>query len=89
MNVNILVDFKENGRDKNEPHIVCGVRDEITAGKVVKKKLESRGCKVQCLTVIEGIWTLEQLHDMANYGDYLDKVNHKMMLGSKEFVKTI
>ena len=87
MNVNILVDFKENGRDKNEPHIVCGVRDEITAGKVVKKKLESRGCKVQCLTVIEGRWTLEQLHDMANYGDYLDKVNHKIIYLSDEMIE--
>ena len=45
MNVNILVDFKENGRDKNEPHIVCGVSDEITAGKLLRKNWKAKDVK--------------------------------------------
>ena len=87
MNVNILADFQENGRDKNEPHIVCGISEEMIAGAIIKKKLEDRGCKVQSLTVIDGIWTLEQLHDMANYGDYLDRVNHRIIYLSSEMVE--
>lgn len=31
MKVNILVDFKENGLDKNEPHIVIGAENETAA----------------------------------------------------------
>lgn len=87
MNVNILADFQENGQDKNEPHIVCGVSDEMIAGTIIKKKLEDQGCRVQSLTVIDGIWTLEQLHDMANYGDYLDRVNYRIIYLSSEMVE--
>ena len=39
------------------------------------------------MTVIEGVWTLEQLHDMANYGDYLDKVKHKVIYLSDEMIE--
>lgn len=86
MSVNILADFKENGMDKNEPHIVCGVNDEFVAGAIIKKQLESRGCQVQSLIVIDGVWTVEQLHDMANYGDNLDKVTHRVIYLSGDMI---
>lgn len=68
MKVNIIADFKENGVDKNEPHIVVGAVSEMAAGHAVKEKIEAQGGSVQMLTVVEGEWTLEELHDMANYG---------------------
>lgn len=68
MKVNIIADFKENGVDKNEPHIVVGAVSEMAAGHAVKEKTEAQGGSVQMLTVVEGEWTLEELHDMANYG---------------------
>ena len=73
MNVNILADFTKNGVDKNEPHIVCGTDDVYLAGQIVKRKLEKEGCVVQSLIVIDGNYTLDQLHDMANYGIGLQK----------------
>lgn len=68
MKVNIIADFKENGVDKNEPHIVVDAVSEMAAGHAVKEKIEAQGGSVQMLTVVEGEWTLEELHDMANYG---------------------
>ena len=62
MSVNILADFKENGIDKNEPHIVLHTDNEMVAGMAVKQTLEDRGYKVESLIVVEGDWTLEQLH---------------------------
>lgn len=44
--MNILADFKENGIDKNEPHIVLYTDNEYEAGMIIKAKLEERGCKV-------------------------------------------
>lgn len=72
MSVNILVDFIENGKDKNEPHIVQGTKNVYLAGIIVMEKLKKQGCVVQSMFVVEGDLTLEQLHDMANYGDQLD-----------------
>lgn len=46
MSVNILADFKENGIDKNEPHIVLHTDNEMVAGMAVKQTLEDRGYKV-------------------------------------------
>lgn len=84
MHVNILADFTENGMDRNEPHIVCGTNNVYLAAQVVKDKLEKQGCKVQTLFVIEGTWTLEQLYDMANYGDGLEKVQVRPVYMSEE-----
>ena len=74
MHVNILADFTEKGADRNEPHIVGGTNNPYLAAQVVRTNLEKQGCKVQALFVVEGMWTMEQLHDMANYGTDLDKV---------------
>jgi len=84
MSVNILADFTENGLDKNKPHIVAGTNDIYLAGKIVKNKIEDQGCIVQSLTVVDGIWTLKQLHDMANYGDNLSQANARVIYVSKE-----
>lgn len=73
MHVNILADFTKNGKDMNEPHIVFGTDNVYLAGQEVKHKLEKEGCIVQSLIVIDGSYTLEQLHDMANYGIGLQK----------------
>ena len=84
MSVNILADFKENGADKNRPHIVCGTNNVHLAAMKVKDGLEKQGYVVQALTVVDGYWTLDQLHDMANYGMYLDQVNARVVYVSKE-----
>ena len=68
MKVNILVDFKENGIDKNEPHIVWFAENETAAAA---KLLESLTCKrydVQSMIAVDGDYTLVELHDMAQYG---------------------
>ena len=67
MKVNIVADFKENGMDKNEPHIVGGTNNEMVAGYAVMRKLQAQGCDVQMLTVIDGDWSLKELHDITNY----------------------
>lgn len=72
MSVNILVDFTENGLDKNEPHIVQGTDNIYLAGTVVMQKMRKQGCIVQSMFVVEGDYSLDELHDMANYGDQLD-----------------
>ena len=46
MKVNIVADFKENGKDKNEAHIVVGTCNEMIAGETVRRKLEAQGCVV-------------------------------------------
>lgn len=84
MSVNILADFKENGIDKNEPHIVLFTDNELLAGQIVKEKLEQQGCKVESLIVVEGQWTVEQLHDMANYGKDIHKVKSHLLYVSPE-----
>lgn len=87
MHINILADFTENGVDKNEPHIVGGTDNVYFAAQIVKNKLEAQGCKVQALFTVDGIWTLEQLHDMANYGDNLDKVQAYPVYMSEETIQ--
>lgn len=72
MKVNILADFQENGIDKNEPHIIMGAESEMAAGVMVKTMLEAKGYVVQALTVVYGDYTVDELHDMANYGIGLD-----------------
>lgn len=84
MKVNIVADFKENGKDKNEAHIVVGTCNEMIAGETVKRKLEAQGCVVQSLVAIEGDWTLEELHDIANYGKYMDRVVSRIIYLSPE-----
>lgn len=84
MKVNIVADFKENGMDKNEPHIVGGTNDEMVAGYAVLRKLQAQGCDVQMLAVIDGDWSLKELHDMANYGMYRDKVQPRVIYLSEE-----
>ena len=87
MSVNILADFKENGIDKNEPHIVLYTDNEYEAGMIIKAKLEERGCKVESLIVVEGKWTLQQLHDMANYGIGIEKVHPQMLYVSGDMLQ--
>lgn len=84
MSVNILVDFTENGIDKNEPHIVAGTDDVYLAGRIVKNKIEDQGGLVQSLTVVTGMWTLDQLHDMANYGDNMAKAEVRLIYVSAD-----
>lgn len=87
MHVNILADFTENGMDRNEPNIVSGTNNVYLAAQVVKDKLEKQGCKVQALFAVDGDWTLEQLHDMANYGMNLDKSHPRLLYASAETVQ--
>lgn len=87
MHVNILADFTENGMDRNEPNIVNGTDNVYLAAQVVKDKLEKQGCKVQALFSVDGDWTLEQLHDMANYGMNLDKSHPRLLYASAETVQ--
>lgn len=87
MKVNILVDFKVNGLDKNEPHIVIGAVNEDAAGIILRQELERKGYDVQAMFVVEGDYTLEQLHDMANYGTDLDKAKHRLIYLSEEAVR--
>ena len=84
MKINIIADFTKNGKDMNEPHIVRYTDDVYLAAQIVKYKLEKEGCIVQALTVIEGDWTLEQLHDIAHYGKYSDKVSKKLLFASEK-----
>lgn len=84
MKVNIVADFKENGMDKNEPHIVGGTNNEMVAGYAVMIKLQAQGCDVQMLTVIDGDWSLKELHDITNYGMYRDKVQSRVIYLSAE-----
>lgn len=84
MKVNILVDYTENGIDRNRPHIVIGAVNETAAGMAVKKEYEENGCIVQSMIVIDGDYTLDQLHDMANYGKGLDEVKSRMLYISAE-----
>ena len=68
MKVNLLVDFKENGIDKNEPHIVIGAENETAAAAALLKSLECKGYDVQSMIAVDGDYTLAELHGMANYG---------------------
>lgn len=43
MKVNIVADFKENGMDKNEPHIVGGTNNEMVAGVCCDEKITGAG----------------------------------------------
>lgn len=86
MHVNILADFTENGVDRNEPHIVGGTDNAYFAAQIVKHKLEEQGCVVLALFAVDGTWTLEQLHDMANYGDNLDQVQAHPVYMSEEAI---
>ena len=83
MKVNIVADFKENGMDKNELHIVSGA-DEMVAGYTVMRKLQAQGCDVQMLTVIDGDWSLKELRDITNYGMYRDEVQSRVIYLSEE-----
>lgn len=87
MKVNIIADFTKNGKDMNEPHIVRYTDDVYLAAKIVKYKLEKEGCIVQALFAVDGDWTLEQLHDMANYGMNLDKSYPRLLYASAEAVQ--
>ena len=84
MKCNILVDYIENGIDRNRPHIVLGAKNEIIAGMAVKKEYEENDCIVQSMTLIDGDYTLDQLHAMANYGDGIDKVNYRIIYVSEK-----
>lgn len=84
MKVNIVADFKENGIDRNEPHIIVGTNSEMIAAHVVLKKLQAQGRDAQMLVVIDGDWTLDELHDIANYGMYRDKVQPRVIYLSPE-----
>ena len=68
MKYNFLVDFTENGIDKNEPHIIIGAENEFSAAATLKQILEEKGYEIQMIFVVEGDYTLQQLHDLANYG---------------------
>lgn len=87
MSINILADFTDNGIDKNEPHIVLHTDNEYVAGEVVKQKLESQGYVVQALSVVKGTYTLDELHDMANYGIGLDQAESRMIYVSAEAIE--
>lgn len=86
MGVNILADYTENEIDKNESHIVLYTDDVYMAGRIVKEKLESQGYKVQSLIVVNGIYTLDELHDMANYGEKLEEADYQLIYVSNEMV---
>lgn len=68
MKVNILVDFKENGIDKNEPHIVIGAENETAAAVKLLESLTRKGYDVQSMFAVDGDYTLVELHDIAQYG---------------------
>lgn len=87
MKVNILVDFKEDGIDKNEPHIVIGSVSETAAGMMLKQALERKGYDIQSMIAVEGDYTLDQLYDMANYGTGLDKTKSRVIYLSEEAVR--
>lgn len=89
MKVNIIADFTKNGEDKNEPHIVTGADNIYLAGQIVKRKLENEGCTVQSLFAVDGNWTLEQLHDMADYGVNLERSHAGLLYMSEETVQFI
>lgn len=89
MKVNILADYKENGIDKNEPHIIMGARSEFAACVALKSLLEAKGYDVQALVVVDGDYTIGELHDMANYGIGLDIVNCRPMYMADEMRKYI
>ena len=84
MKVNILVDYTENGVDRNRPHVVIGAINETAAGMAVMKEYEENGCVVQSMIVIDGDYTLDQLHDMANYGAGMDKAQYRILCISSE-----
>lgn len=89
MKVNILVDFKENGQDKNEPHIVLGAVNETVAATILKKSLESKGYDVQSMIVVYGDYTLDELHKMSHYGIGLDISKCRPLFLSDEMMKYI
>ena len=84
MSVNILVDFTENGKDKNEPYIVQGTNNAYLAGIIVMEELKKQRCVVQSMVVIDGDFTIEQLHDMANYGEEFNKERCHLLYISQE-----
>ena len=68
MKVNILVDYEENGIDKNEVHIVWFAENETAAAAKLLESLTCKGYNVQSMIAVDGDYTLAELHDMANYG---------------------
>ena len=68
MKVNILVDFKENGIDKNEVHIVWFAENETASAAALLESLACKGYDVQSMIAVDGDYTLAELHGMANYG---------------------
>ena len=56
----------------------------MVAGYAVMRKLQAQGCDVQMLTVIDGDWSLKELHDITNYGMYRDKVQSRVIYLSAE-----
>lgn len=86
MSVNIISDFKENGVDKNQPHIVPFTDDVYVAGLRVKEMLESQGCIVQALAVVKGNYTLDELHNMAQYGEGLEQADYRLIYTSSEML---
>lgn len=89
MKVNILVDFKENGIDKNEPHIVIGAENETAAAVMLKKALECKGYVVQAMCVVDGDYTLDELHAMAHYGIGMDLQKCRPLYISDEMLEYI
>lgn len=89
MKVNILVDFKENGIDKNEPHIVIGAESETAAAVMLKKTLECKGYVVQAMVVVYGDFTLDELHDMAHYGIGLNLQEYRPLYISDDMLEYI
>lgn len=87
MKINILVDFTENEIDRNRPHIVIGAINETVAAMAIKEEYEENGCIVQSMIVVDGDYTLDQLHDMANYGIGMEKAQCRMLYLSPETKK--
>ena len=84
MKVNILVDFKENGLDKNEPHIVIGAENETAAAVMLKAALECKGYVVQAMCVVDGEYTLDELTDMIYTGEIIDSKTVAGILAYKD-----
>lgn len=84
MKYNFIVDFKENGMDKNRSHIVIGAESEILAGMLLKKEYDDMGCDVFTIAVVDGDYTNEQLYAMANHGIGLDRAKARLIYVSNE-----
>lgn len=89
MKVNILVDFKLNDKDMNEPHIVMGAVNEAAAAAILKKYLESKGYDVQAMVVVYGDYTIDELHKMSHCGIGLDMNKCRPLFLSDEMMRYI